>query len=295
MSLQVKCLARAGATQRSLYLKEIRQFPLLTAQQEYSLATRWRDLGDQDAADRLVTSHLRLVAKIARGNRGYGLPLSELTSEGNIGLIRAVKHFEPDRGARLATYAAWWIKAAMQEYILRSWSLVKMGTTANQKKLFFNLSRAKSRIAALESGDLRPDQAQLIATRLDVTEQEVVEMNRRLGGDVSLHSPIRGDDSGEWQDWLIDDSINQEAKVTESDELDIRSRALKRALTGLDERARRIFIARRLADEPPTLNALAHEYGVSNERVRQIERRAFENVQKAVRSQLSRMGLEPAP
>jgi RNA polymerase sigma-32 factor len=292
MSSQVKRFdARAGATQRSPYLKEIQQFPLLTAQQEYLLAKRWRDLGDRDAADRLVTSHLRLVAKIARGNRGYGLPLSELTSEGNIGLMHAIKRFEPDRGARLATYATWWIKAAMQEYILRSWSLVKMGTTANQKKLFFNLRSAKNRISALETGDLRPDQAQLIARRLGVTEHEVVEMNRRLDGDVSLHSPIRGNDSGEWQERLIDDSANQEAEVVESDELDIRSRALKRALAALGERERRIFVARRLADESPTLSELANEFGVSNERVRQIEQRAFENVQKAVRDHLAGMEL----
>jgi RNA polymerase sigma-32 factor len=285
MSPQVRRLdTRAGASQRSPYLREIEHFPLLTAQQEYLLVKRWRDLGDQDAADRLVTSHLRLVAKLAKGNLGYGLPLSELTSEGNIGLIQAIKRFEPDRGARLATYATWWIRAAMHEYILRSWSLVKMGTTANQKKLFFNLRRAKSRISALETGDLRPDQAQLIAKRLDVTEHEVVEMNRRLGGDVSLHSPISGNDSGVWQDWLIDDRVDQEARVLESDELDIRSRALKRALTALDERARRIFVARRLVDEPPTLSELANEFGVSTERVRQIEQRAFEHVQKAVRN-----------
>jgi RNA polymerase sigma-32 factor len=288
MSPQVRRFdTRAGATQRSPYLKEIQQFPLLTAQQEYLLAKRWHNLGDQDAADRLVTSHLRLVARIARGNRGYGLPLSELTSEGNIGLIHAIKRFEPDRGARLATYAIWWIKAAMQEYILRSWSLVKMGTTANQKKLFFNLRRAKSRISALETGDLRPDQAQLIAGRLNVTEHEVVEMNRRLHGDVSLHSLIRGSDSDEWQDWLIDDGANQEAEVIASDELDIRSSALKRALTALDERARRIFVARRLTDEPPTLSELANAFGVCNERVRQIEQRAFESVQKAVCNQLT--------
>jgi RNA polymerase sigma-32 factor len=290
MSPRVKRFGtRTGVIQRFPYLQKIERFPMLTAQQEYLLAKRWRDLGDKDAADRLATSHLLLVAKIAKGNRGYGLPLSELTSEGNIGLMQAIKRFDPDRGARLATYAIWWIKAAMHEYILRSWSLVKVGTTTNQRKLFFNLRRAKHRISALETGELRPDQAQLIARRLDVTEHEVIEMNRRLGGDVSLHSPIRGNASDEWQDWLIDDRANQEEEVAESDELDIRSHALNRALTALGERERRIFVARRLMDEPLTLNELATEFGVSNERVRQIEHRTFDIVQKAVRNELAGM------
>jgi RNA polymerase sigma-32 factor len=266
------------------YLKEIRRFPMLEPQEEYMLAKSWREHGDRDAAHRLVTSHLRLVAKIAMGYRGYGLPISEVISEGNVGLMQAVKRFEPDKGFRLATYAMWWIKAAIQEYILRSWSLVKMGTTANQKKLFFNLRKAKSRISALEDGDLRPDQVKLIAQRLGVTEQDVVDMDRRLGGDVSLNSPIREEgDSGEWQDWLVDDTISQETRLAESEEADNRRKALGEALGVLDERERRIFEARRLADEPITLEELADEFGVSRERVRQIEVRAFEKVQKAVK------------
>jgi RNA polymerase sigma-32 factor len=267
------------------YLEQIRRFPMLEPQEEYMLAKSWREHGDRDAAHRLVTSHLRLVAKIAMGYRGYGLPISEVISEGNVGLMQAVKRFEPDKGFRLATYAMWWIKAAIQEYILRSWSLVKMGTTANQKKLFFNLRKAKSRISALEEGDLRPDQVKLIAKRLGVTEQDVVDMNRRLGGDVSLNSPIREEgDSGEWQDWLVDDSISQETRLAESEEADNRRKALGEALTVLNERERRIFEARRLADEPITLEELADEFGVSRERVRQIEVRAFEKVQRAVKS-----------
>jgi RNA polymerase sigma-32 factor len=257
---------------------------MLEPQEEYMLAKSWREHGDRDAAHRLVTSHLRLVAKIAMGYRGYGLPISEVISEGNVGLMQAVKRFEPDKGFRLATYAMWWIKAAIQEYILRSWSLVKLGTTANQKKLFFNLRKAKSRISALEEGDLRPDQVKLIAQRLGVTEQDVVDMDRRLGGDVSLNSPIREEgDSGEWQDWLVDDTISQETRLAESEEADNRRKALGEALTVLDERERRIFEARRLADEPITLEELADEFGVSRERVRQIEVRAFEKVQKAVK------------
>jgi RNA polymerase sigma-32 factor len=266
-------------------LEQIRRFPMLEPQEEYMLAKSWREHGDRDAAHRLVTSHLRLVAKIAMGYRGYGLPISEVISEGNVGLMQAVKRFEPDKGFRLATYAMWWIKAAIQEYILRSWSLVKMGTTANQKKLFFNLRKAKSRISALEEGDLRPDQVQIIAKRLGVTEQDVVDMNRRLGGDVSLNSPIREEgDSGEWQDWLVDDSVSQETRLAESEEADNRRKALGEALTVLNERERRIFEARRLADEPITLEELADEFGVSRERVRQIEVRAFEKVQRAVKS-----------
>jgi RNA polymerase sigma-32 factor len=272
------------------YLEEIRRFPMLEPQEEYMLAKRWREHGDRDAAHKLVTSHLRLVAKIAMGYRGYGLPISEVISEGNVGLMQAVKRFEPDKGFRLATYAMWWIKAAIQEYILRSWSLVKMGTTANQKKLFFNLRKAKSKISALEEGDLRPDQVKLIAKRLGVTEQDVVDMNRRLSGDVSLNSPIREDgDSGEWQDWLVDDTASQESRLAESEEADNRRKALGDALGVLNERERRIFEARRLAEEPITLEELADEFGVSRERVRQIEVRAFEKVQKAVKSRVAAM------
>jgi RNA polymerase sigma-32 factor len=279
--------AESGLTR---YLEEIRRFPMLEPQEEYMLAKSWREHGDRDAAHRLVTSHLRLVAKIAMGYRGYGLPISEVISEGNVGLMQAVKRFEPDKGFRLATYAMWWIKAAIQEYILRSWSLVKMGTTANQKKLFFNLRKAKSRISALEEGDLRPDQVKLIAKRLGVTEQDVIDMNRRLGGDVSLNSPIREEgDSGEWQDWLVDDSISQETRLAESEEASNRRKALGEALTVLNERERRIFEARRLADEPITLEELADEFGVSRERVRQIEVRAFEKVQKAVKNRIAAM------
>ncbi|OYX06695.1 MAG: RNA polymerase factor sigma-32, partial [Rhizobiales bacterium 32-66-8] len=267
----------------SRYLEEIRRFPMLEPQEEYMLAKSWREHGDRDAAHRLVTSHLRLVAKIAMGYRGYGLPISEVISEGNVGLMQAVKRFEPEKGFRLATYAMWWIRASIQEYILRSWSLVKMGTTAAQKKLFFNLRKAKSQISALEEGDMRPDQVKQIATKLGVTEQEVVDMNRRLSGDASLNAPLRDDgDSGEWQDWLMDDSDSQESRLAENEELDNRRTALAGALTVLNERERRIFEARRLSDDPVTLEELASEFGVSRERVRQIEVRAFEKVQKAV-------------
>jgi RNA polymerase sigma-32 factor len=283
--------AESGLTR---YLEEIRRFPMLEPQDEYMLAKRWREHGDRDAAHKLVTSHLRLVAKIAMGYRGYGLPISEVISEGNVGLMQAVKRFEPEKGFRLATYAMWWIKAAIQEYILRSWSLVKMGTTANQKKLFFNLRKAKSKISALEDGDLRPDQVKLIAKRLGVTEQDVVDMNRRLGGDVSLNSPIREDgDSGEWQDWLVDEVSDQETRLVESEESDNRKKALGDALSVLNERERRIFEARRLADDPITLEDLAAEFGVSRERVRQIEVRAFEKVQRAVKSRVAAMETRP--
>jgi RNA polymerase sigma-32 factor len=278
----------------SRYLDEIRRFPMLEPHQEFMLAKRWREHGDRVAAHQLVTSHLRLVAKIAMGYRGYGLPISEVISEGNVGLMQAVKRFEPDKGFRLATYAMWWIKAAIQEYILRSWSLVKMGTTANQKKLFFNLRKAKSRISALEEGDLRPDQVKVIAKRLGVTEQDVIDMNRRLGGDASLNAPVRDDgDSGEWQDWLVDDHDNQETVLAESEQLDNRRTALSDALAVLNERERRIFEARRLADEPVTLEDLAAEFGVSRERVRQIEVRAFEKVQKAVKNRVAAMEAPP--
>ena len=266
------------------YLDEIKRFPMLEPQQEYMLAKSWREHGDREAAHKLVTSHLRLVAKIAMGYRGYGLPMSEVVSEGNVGLMQAVKRFEPERGFRLATYAMWWIKASIQEYILRSWSLVKMGTTANQKKLFFNLRRAKSRISALDEGDLRPDQVKLIATKLGVTEQDVVDMNRRLGGDASLNAPLREQGEGEWQDWLVDDEDNQEHKLVESEEASNRHDALIDALAVLNPRERRIFEARRLAEEPMTLEDLSTEFGVSRERVRQIEVRAFEKVQSAVKA-----------
>ena len=280
----------AGESNLPRYLREIQRFPMLEPQDEYMLARRWSEHGDRDAAHKLVTSHLRLVAKIAMGYRGYGLPISEVVSEGNVGLMQAVKRFEPEKGFRLATYAMWWIKAAIQEYILRSWSLVKMGTTANQKKLFFNLRKAKSKISALEEGDLRPEQVQVIAKRLGVTEQDVVDMNRRLGGDASLNAPIRDDgESGEWQDWLVDDAPSQERILAESEESNNRHKALISALDVLNERERRIFEARRLADDPITLEELAAEFGVSRERVRQIEVRAFEKVQKAVKSRMSAM------
>jgi RNA polymerase sigma-32 factor len=284
--------AESGLTR---YLEEIRRFPMLEPQDEFMLAKRWREHGDRDAAHKLVTSHLRLVAKIAMGYRGYGLPISEVISEGNVGLMQAVKRFEPEKGFRLATYAMWWIKAAIQEYILRSWSLVKMGTTANQKKLFFNLRKAKSKISALEDGDLRPDQVKLIAKRLGVTEQDVVDMNRRLGGDVSLNAPIRDDgDSGEWQDWLVDEVSDQETRLVEDEESDNRKKALGEALSVLNDRERRIFEARRLADDPITLEDLAAEFGVSRERVRQIEVRAFEKVQRAVKNRIAAMEARPS-
>jgi RNA polymerase sigma-32 factor len=263
---------------------------MLEPQEELMLAKRWREHGDRDAAHKLITSHLRLVAKVAMRYRGYGLPITEVISEGNVGLMLAVKRFEPDKGFRLTTYAMWWIRAAIQEYILRSWSLVKMGTTANQKKLFFNLRKAKSRISALDEGDMRPDQVMLIAKRLGVTEQDVIDMNRRLGGDASLNAPIRDDgDSGEWMDWLVDDSASQESRLAESQQSENRHKALGKALTVLNDRERRIFEARRLADDPITLAELAGEFGVTRERVRQIEVCAFEKVQNAVMKSIARM------
>jgi RNA polymerase sigma-32 factor len=278
----------------SRYLEEIRRFPMLEPQEEYMLAKSWREHGDRDAAHRLVTSHLRLVAKIAMGYRGYGLPISEVISEGNVGLMQAVKRFEPEKGFRLATYAMWWIKASIQEYILRSWSLVKMGTTANQKKLFFNLRKAKSRISALDEGDMRPDQVKLIAKRLGVPEQDVIDMNRRLGGDASLNAPIREEgDAGEWQDWLVDESVSQESRLVADEQADNRHKALRDAMSVLNDRERRIFEARRLADDPITLEELAEEFGVSRERVRQIEVRAFEKVQKAVKNRVAAMESPP--
>ncbi|SEF10245.1 RNA polymerase, sigma 32 subunit, RpoH [Rhizobiales bacterium GAS191] len=266
------------------YLDEIKRFPMLEPQQEYMLARRWREHGDREAAHQLVTSHLRLVAKVAARYRGYGLPMSEVVSEGNVGLMQAVKRFEPERGFRLATYAMWWIKASIQEYILRSWSLVKIGTTANQKKLFFNLRRAKNRISALDEGDLRSDQVKQIATKLGVTERDVVDMNRRLIGDASLNAPFSKQGEGEWQDWLVDDEDNQEHKLVESEEASNRHDALVDALGVLTPRERRIFEARRLADDPMTLEDLSSEFGVSRERVRQIEARAFDKLQTAVKA-----------
>ncbi|MGA2487798.1 MAG: RNA polymerase sigma factor RpoH [Roseiarcus sp.] len=274
----------AGESGLSRYLSEIKRFPMLEPQEEYMLAKRWREHGDREAAHKLVTSHLRLVAKIAMGYRGYGLPIGEVISEGNVGLMQAVRRFEPDKGFKLATYAMWWIRASIQEYILRSWSLVKMGTTASQKKLFFNLRKAKSKISALEDGDLRDDQVTTIATRLGVAKQDVIDMNRRLGGDASLNAPLREEGEGEWQDWLVDDSPSQESVLADREEADVRLAALKSALRVLNPRERRIFEARRLAEDPVTLEELSAEFGVSRERVRQIEVRAFEKVQAAVKS-----------
>jgi RNA polymerase sigma-32 factor len=273
-----------GSLGLSRYLEEIRRFPMLEPTQEYMLAKRWQEHQDQVAAHQLVTSHLRLVARIAMGYRGYGLPIGEVISEGNVGLMQAVKRFEPERGFRLATYAMWWIRASIQEYILRSWSLVKMGTTASQKKLFFNLRRIKGQIQAIEDGDLRPDQVKHIATKLGVPEEDVISMNRRLAGDSSLNAPVRADqESGEWQDWLVDGDANQEETLAESEELSIRRKYLEDALSTLNDRERRIFEARRLNEDPATLEDLSAEFGVSRERIRQIEVRAFEKVQKAVR------------
>jgi RNA polymerase sigma-32 factor len=289
MAAALPVLANEGGLSR--YLDEIRRFPMLEPHEEYMLAKSWREHGDREAAHKLVTSHLRLVAKIAMGYRGYGLPIGEVVSEGNVGLMQAVKRFEPDKGFRLATYAMWWIKAAIQEYILRSWSLVKMGTTANQKKLFFNLRKAKGRISAFEEGDLRPDHVKQIATQLGVTEQDVVDMNRRLGGDASLNAPLRdeGEGGGEWQDWLVDAGQSQEQVLVEEEEGQNRLTALRSALSVLNPRERRIFEARRLSDDPITLEELSTEFGVSRERVRQIEVRAFEKIQEAVKKNLTQI------
>jgi RNA polymerase sigma-32 factor len=270
------------------YLEEIRRFPMLDRQEEFMLAKRWRETGDRDAANKLVTSHLRLVAKITKGYRGYGLPTADMISEGHVGLMRAVERFEPERGFRLATYAVWWIKAAIQEYILHSWSLVKMGTSASQKKLFFNLRKAKSRISVLDEGDMRPDQVKLIAKRLGVTEQDVINTNRRLGGDASLNDTMREEgDSAERQDWLASESPDQETTLAASEEFDNRRKALSDALGILKGRDRRIFEGRRLAEDPITLAELANEFGVSRERVRQIEACAFEKVQVAVKKRVA--------
>jgi RNA polymerase sigma-32 factor len=270
----------------SRYLNEIRKFPMLAKDEEFMLAKRWREHEDPEAAHKLVTSHLRLVAKIAMGYRGYGLPIGEVISEGNVGLMQAVKKFDPDKGFRLATYAMWWIRASIQEYILRSWSLVKMGTTAAQKKLFFNLRKAKSEISALEEGDLRPEQVRQIATKLGVLDEEVISMNRRLSGpDASLNAPLRSDSESEWQDWLADeDSPSQESVLAESEERSIRMSLLEEAMAELTDRERHILTERRLKDDPTTLEELASQYGVSRERVRQIEVRAFEKLQKSMRA-----------
>ena len=277
------------------YFEEIRRFPMLERQEEYLLAKRWREYGDRNAAHKLVTSHLRLVTKIARDYRGYGLPISEAISEGNVGLMQAVERFEPEKGFRFATYAVWWIKATIQEYILRSWSLVKMGSTANQKKLFFNLRKTQNKISVLDDGDMRLDQVRIIAQRIGVTEADVIYMNRRLGGDASLNAVIREDgDFGEWQDWLVDEFPDQEKTLAASEEFDNRRKTLSDALTVLNKRERRIFETRRLAEEQITLVELAEEFGVSRERVRQIEVGAFAKVQNAVRHRVAAMAT-PAP
>jgi RNA polymerase sigma-32 factor len=273
------------STPLSRYLEGIRKFPMLEPCEEYTLAKRWQEHADSDAAEKLVTSHLRLVVRIAMGYRGYGLPIGEVVSEGNVGLMQAVKRFDPDKGFRLTTYAMWWVRASIQEYVLRSWSLVKIGTTAAQKKLFFNLRRAKSQLQALDEGDLRPDQIKTIARKFGVSEADVVSMNRRMGGDTSLNAPVRVDSEAvEWQDWLVDDTASQEVLLAEAQELDRRKSYLSNALSALNDRERRIFEARRLMDSPVTLEDLAAEFGVSRERIRQIEGRAFEKVQKAVQS-----------
>jgi RNA polymerase sigma-32 factor len=272
-------------TNLARYLQEIRKFPMLDPDEEFMLAKRWREHGDTEAAHKLVTSHLRLVAKIAMGYRGYGLPVSELISEGNVGMMQAVKRFEPDRGFRLATYAMWWIRAAIQEYILHSWSLVKMGTTAAQKKLFFNLRKLKGQLQAIEEGDMSPENVKKIATELNVTEDEVITMNRRLAApDHSLNAPLKIDGDGEWQDWLVDETETQEIALAERQELNKRRNLLGQAMKSLNQRERHILTERRLKDEPTTLEDLSREYGISRERVRQIEVRAFEKLQKAIRN-----------
>jgi RNA polymerase sigma-32 factor len=286
MAVPATIPALGGEASLNRYLSQIRQFPILAPEEEYMLAKRWQEHQDPAAAAKLVTSHLRLVAKIAMGYRGYGLPVSELISEGNIGLMQGVKKFEPDKGFRLATYAMWWIRASIQEFILRSWSLVKIGTTAAQKKLFFNLRRLKGKLNAMEDGDLKPDDLKSIATTLGVTEDEVTSMNRRMamGGDTSLNAPLREEGEGEWQDWLTDDGPIQDEIVAEREERDIRHDLLTDAMKGLNEREKHIITERRLTDEPRTLEELSHVYGISRERVRQIEVRAFEKLQKAIKN-----------
>ncbi len=276
------------------YLQEIRKFPMLTPDEEFMLAKSWREHQDTEAAHKLVTSHLRLVAKIAMGYRGYGLPLSELVSEGNVGMMQAVKRFDPDRGFRLATYAMWWIRASIQEYILHSWSLVKIGTTAAQKKLFFNLRKLKGQMKAIDEGDLPPETVKRIAQRLGVPEQDVITMNRRLASpDHSLNAPLRNDGEGEWQDWLVDEQENQESRLARTEEFSKRSALLRDAMTGLNKRERHILTERRLRDEPTTLKNLSQQYGISRERVRQIEVRAFEKLQKAIKNAAIEQRLSP--
>ena len=273
------------STNLSRYLSQIRKFPILEAEEEFILAKNWTEREDTEAAHKLVTSHLRLVAKIAMGYRGYGLPLGDLISEGNVGLMQAVKRFDPDKGFRLSTYAMWWIKASIQEYILRTWSLVKIGTTAAQKKLFFNLRKIKGQLQAIDEGDLSPENVQKISERLNVSEKEVVSMNRRLSGpDNSLNAPLAADGDGEWQDWLVDESENQEEVLGQAEELAGRRKLLANSLTNLNERERYIFVERRLTENPKTLEELSEEYNISRERVRQIEVRAFEKVQKSIKT-----------
>ena len=285
----------SGESGLSRYLSEIRKFPLLSPEDEYMFAKRWKEHSDPEAARRMVTSHLRLVAKIAMGYRGYGLPVSEIVSEGNVGLMQAVKRFDPDKGFRLATYAMWWIRASIQEYVLRSWSMVKMGTTAAQKKLFFNLRKAKNNIGAIEEGDLTPDHTATLADQLGVTETEVTEMNRRLsGGDASLNAPLRSESESEWQDWLADDTADQETRLAEREEMGERHELLVNAMKDLTDRERDIIQARRLQDDPATLEELSQKYGVSRERVRQIEVRAFEKLQRGMKAAMNTAAL-PAP
>ena len=287
--------ALSGEAGLSRYLTEIRKFPLLSAEDEYMFAKRWKEHEDPEAARRLVTSHLRLVAKIAMGYRGYGLPVSEIVSEGNVGLMQAVKRFEPDKGFRLATYAMWWIRASIQEYVLRSWSMVKLGTTAAQKKLFFNLRKAKSNIGAIEEGDLTPEHVATLSDQLGVTPTEVTDMNRRLSGpDSSLNAPLRSESESDWQDWLADDTADQETRLAEREEMDDRHTLLVNAMKDLTERERDIIQARRLQDEPVTLEDLSQKYGVSRERVRQIEVRAFEKLQRGMQAAMN-PGQLPAP
>ena len=294
MTVHAQPLQLSGAAGAGRFIAQARRYAMLNAEQEYMLAKRWHEHGDTDAAHRLVTSHLRLVTKIAFGYRGYGLPIAEMISEGNLGLMQAVRRFDPDRGFRLTTYAIWWIRASIQEFILRSWSLVRMGTTTNQRKLFFNLRKAKSKISVLDEGDMRPEEVGAIATNLGVAEQDVIDMNRRIGGDTSLNAPIRQDsDSGEWQDWLVDEAPSPERAIMENDEFERRRKALGDALAILSPRERRILEARQLAEQPITLEQLADEFGVSRERVRQIEVRAFEKVQKAVKNRVAAMESPP--
>ncbi|HYV89781.1 MAG TPA: RNA polymerase sigma factor RpoH [Candidatus Polarisedimenticolia bacterium] len=293
MTTAIRTLPRlASDSGLSRYLQEVRKFPMLEPNEEFMLAKRWQEHQDAEAAHRLITSHLRLVAKIAMGYRGYGLPINELIAEGNVGMMQAVKRFDPDRGFRLATYAMWWIRAAIQEYILHSWSLVKIGTTAAQKKLFFNLRRVKGQIKALEEGDLTPEHVQTISTRLNVPAEDVVSMNRRLAApDNSLNATVRADSEGEWQDWLVDETPSQETRMAENEELSKRQKLLTSAMSGLNERERHILTERRLKDEPATLEDLSKEYDISRERVRQIEVRAFEKLQKSIRNAAREQGL----